>query len=354
MSKSFLLLALPMALYAQVWNEGGVATHFQAIGNPFGACGVPEAVLVNEKASDYVALNVFNTPTIFPTRPLTGADKKWLGLYDNGRNCGRWLEVELGGNCSVANGGEPGQPICGGNEANWKPDSLNGAKLYAIVTDQCSDDNGWCRDNANHIDIHTPALNNFRLPSGNLIPPYAFEQNGSWSTQNYNNRQVRWRFIPAPNIKTDLNIHYSEGSKPEWRRIIVTNLPNGIHGVEQWVGVDGAGTDQWQAATMGGDMGQMFVLPRADLPDPMKIRVFDANDSLVYGGRTYSFSFPASCSVGCTVASVPVDYVATGGVFPPAAITLPLPSSKRNLDPTAARGGLFARMYNLLGQSRAR
>jgi hypothetical protein len=349
MLRIFLLLCFPLVAYSQLLHEG-VATHFQAIGYPYGACGVPEAILAEENSLDYVALNVFDSPGdyrapgAFGNRPLMGADTVWLGTYDNGRNCGRWIEVELGDDCTVANGGEAGSPICGGG-TGWVADGRNGAILKAIVTDQCSDNNAWCRDNPGHLDIHTPALNHFRFPSGDSIAPYAFFQGGAWITTNYNNRKVKWHFTSAPAGIGDIHIHYTQGSKPGWRRILVTNLPNGIHGVDQWVGLDVNGKDLWQKSQMEGDMGQMFILPRADLPDPQKIRVWDVNDSLLYGGRTYSISLPASCATECAGASIPVDYQASGGQDPtmPSPIKKPLPNGR-------AIYGVQASKYNLLGQ----
>lgn len=310
MNLSLLLFAFSLS---GDWQEG-VGTHFQAIGSPYGACGVPESVLAEEDALDYVALNVFDAPGNyqppgdFGKRPLEGTNAQWLGAYDNGRNCGRWLEVELGDDCKVANGGEAGSPICGGG-TGWQADALNGAKLFAIVTDQCTDNNAWCRDNASHLDLHTPALNHFKLPSGAYIPPYATESNGSWYTSSYNNRKVKWKFVKAPHLNGDLHIFFSIDSKPQWRRIMITNLPNGIHGVEQW---DGA---QWAKASMEGDMGQLFILPRPELPEPHKIRIIDAEDKLVYDGRTYSCTIPAQCTNGCPSAAVPAECIAEGGNF---------------------------------------
>jgi hypothetical protein len=309
---SMIQLSLLFAfVYSGTWQEGA-ATHFQAIGSPYGACGVPESVLAKENALDYIALNVFDapgdyrSPGDFGSRPLTGDALSYLGAYANGANCGRWVEIELGDDCTVANGGEAGNPICG-DGVGWKADSLNGAKLFAIVTDQCSDNNAWCRDNPGHIDLHTPALNHFKLPGGELIPPYAIESNGFWTASNYNNRKVKWRFISAPNISGDIHIYFAKEAKPGWRSMYFTNLPNGIHGVEQWDGT------QWVAAQMSGDMGQMFVLPRPDLPEPHKIRILDANDQLVYAGREYSCSLPAECVNGCPNADTPATCTAAGG-----------------------------------------
>ena len=334
------LCALHSSCLAQAWTEG-VGTHFQAIGAPYGACGVPETVLQTEDALDYVALNVFDAPGNysppgdFGPRPLAGADTADMGAYANGHNCGRWIEITLGDDCSVANGGEAGKPVCGGG-SGWKSDSLNGATLKAIVTDQCSDNNAWCRDVPGHLDIHTPSLNHFRMPGGALIPPYATLTGNAWVTTGYNNRKVRWRFSTPPTQQGDIHIHYTQGSGPWWRRILITNLPNGIHGVEQYLG-----NGQWAPARMDADMGQQWILPHPELPEPMRIRVRDADDSLIFGGRTYVFSLPASCDSQCTEPAVQVTYAAEGGRDPLTALLSPNRDTSYGPQPA---------QFNLLGQ----
>src|SRR5690349_17681205 len=51
----------------------GNATYFDALGAPYGGCGLPQARLDTQ---NFVALNVYNTPgdySFYP-RPLAGAD----------------------------------------------------------------------------------------------------------------------------------------------------------------------------------------------------------------------------------------------------------------------------------------
>lgn len=296
------------------WQEG-VGTHFQALGQPYGGCGVPDAILTQEGASAYVALNAFHSPGdyrsagSFGKRPLQGQDTVWRGAYEDGRNCGRWIEIELGDDCLVPNGGAKGETVCG-NETGWVSDDRNGAVLYAVVADECTDDNVWCRDVAGHLDIHTPALNEFRMPNGDGIAPYAFLQDGQWVTSDWNNRKLRWRFVEAPQKGQDVQIFYTEGSQDYWQRILITRLPNGIHGVEQKVG------DEWIPATMGAAMGQMWILPRPDLPEPHWIRIRDVQDSLIFGGRLYAIRRPAECGETCSDAAHPALVEAMGGIDP--------------------------------------
>ena len=72
--------------------KSGHITHFDAMGVPHGGCGVPgsKAFDDNGKALPFVALNT-NTE------------------FDNGSNCGRWIEVTLKKNCD------------GGFNSQWEP-----------------------------------------------------------------------------------------------------------------------------------------------------------------------------------------------------------------------------------------
>ena len=305
----------------------GVATHFQAIGSPYGACGVPESVLATDATDsalkgrsdlNYVALNVFDapgnygSPADFGGRPLTGDNLKYLGMYANGANCGRWVRIELGDECNGTNDGAPNEEFCRGG-TGWYSDERNGAVLYAVVTDQCTDNNAWCRDSKYHLDIHTPALNDFEKDGVRIAPLANGSSSENWVATGFNNRKISWSFTRAPLYQGDIHIFFSQASKAYYMRILITNLPNGIHRVEQSTGTDGSGNDIWQAATMEGDMGQMWILPKSDAFTGIRIRVYDASDSLVAGGRIYEFDYPAACGTECTAAATGVEYKAIGG-----------------------------------------
>lgn len=115
----------------------GVSTHFNGVGPPYGACGVPDEVAYAEGAIDslsgqgnpfdYVALNVFDTPGNYASpgmmgkRPLRGADTLKMGTYRNGLNCGRWLKMTFGMECDGTNDGAQDQPFCRGGKTSWVP-----------------------------------------------------------------------------------------------------------------------------------------------------------------------------------------------------------------------------------------
>src|SRR3954451_17360971 len=128
----------------------GNATYFDALGAPYGGCGLPQAELDTQ---NFVALNVYNTPgdyNFYP-RPLTGANTSKIGIWNNGLNCGRWVQVEISDFCTGVNDAAPSQAFC--RNGSFTADQYNGAVLNMIVADSCGDSNGWCRDDPYHLDL---------------------------------------------------------------------------------------------------------------------------------------------------------------------------------------------------------
>ena len=320
-------LCLLVFLGSAMASYEGYATDFDAVGYPYGACGVPDSVAWSEGVADtpsgqgnpfhYVALNVFDdsgnysSASTFGNRPLTGADTAFLGMYRNGRNCGRWIRVRLGDYCTGTNDGAVGKTFCrGGN--GWVSDSLDGAWLDAIVLDQCTDNNAWCRDAKYHLDLHTPDLAAFQL-GGKLVAlatandtPATISTSYTVKDGVFNNRKISWDFETAPNYRGEPRFYFSVDSKDWYMRIIVTHLPDGIHAVEQYTG--GA----WKPATMQGDMGQLWILPDPSVTT-FKLRLRDVDDSLVMAGRTWTVDYPAACGKSCTGAAPPADNVVGEG-----------------------------------------
>lgn len=119
----------------------------------------------------YVALNVQNTPIRAEKlpRPLDADDAR-MGVYHNGANCGRWVEITFGENC-VGHGNDAfSQPpiVCGRDANNGDPlvnfeeDSFSGLKVYAVVADACQDNNYWC--------AAPPARCRFKLAVHRFVP----------------------------------------------------------------------------------------------------------------------------------------------------------------------------------------
>ncbi|MFJ7062928.1 hypothetical protein ACIQVA_35520 [Streptomyces microflavus] len=269
----------------------GVGTHFDKTGDDGGGCGVPPAQIESE---NFVALNVFDTPGAFaPSLPRVPVPDSINGVWNNGLNCGRWVEITLGDFCTVANGGAAGQGICRGGK--WKQDQFKGATLKAVVTDSCGDPNEWCRSDRNHLDIARGGLARFTRdgrPTGDL------ETQGAW-----NNRKISWRFIPAPGYQGDVKIGLAKNASQWYTPVIITNLPDGIRGVE----FQENGT--WKKAKMTGDNGQRYeIQPTSAERTHFRLRITDAHGKLVNQGRAYSFRAPGCTTSACSALYTPVTY----------------------------------------------
>lgn len=269
----------------------GNATWFSGLGSPYGGCGVPQG---NLDSQNFVALNVQNTPGNYSTylsRPIVAQDASEIGMFSNGLNCGRWVQVTIGNNCTGINDGAPNEPFC--RNGNWVADQFNGSTLNMVVADSCQDGNAWCRDDPNHLDLAQNSLNQFVLngqPVGNMYP-------NAW-----NNRQINWQFVPAPNYVGDIQVGFLQGANPYWSAISITHLANGIHGVEYFQ------NGNWVNAPMDSDMGEDYViLPTTAGGAQYQIRVFDASNQAINNGRIYNFSYPSSCGSSC-----PSPYLAVG------------------------------------------
>jgi hypothetical protein len=277
----------------------GNATWYDALGSPYGGCGMTQDAL---ETQNFIALNVYNTPKDynFYNRPMPAGDSK-IGMWNNGHNCGRWVEVSIGDYCTGINNGQPNEDFC--RQGQWISDKYNGATLKMIVADSCGDSNAWCRDDPYHIDLVRKSLNTF-VKDGAQV--------GDMDPDHWNNRHVSWKFISAPDYSGDIQVGFLAGSKSGWTAVAVSHLANGIHGVDYW----NAQTQQWVDATMDGDMGQAFLVqPHDQGGTTYSIRVRDVTDSYVNGGRVYTFDLPSTCNPECVPAYQKVDYT-TSSVAP--------------------------------------
>ncbi|WNV88944.1 cellulose binding domain-containing protein [Umezawaea sp. Da 62-37] len=270
----------------------GNATHFSGFASTYGGCGVPQGVL---DSPNFVSLNVFDTPGDYSTRtrPLSPSESGRIGRFENGRNCGRFVQVTIGNRCTGVNDGAQGQPFC--REGSWISDEFNGATLIMVVADGCADPSAWCRDDPDHLGVSTSSLAWFTkdgAPVGHIDPDH------------WNNRHVSWSYVPTPDYSGDLRIGFLRDAGRAKPVIAVSHLRNGVHGVE-YLGPEGG----WQRALPNGDMGQSFILgPTEKGGTDYRVRVRDASDSLVEQGRVYRFSLPATCSSGCSETYAEVDY----------------------------------------------
>lgn len=309
----FALALLAFQIPAGADPVTGNATYFDALGSPYGGCGLPQAQL---DSPDFVALNVYNTPgdySFYP-RPLTGADAAKIGLWNNGLNCGRFVQVSISDYCTGVNDGAVNQPFC--RNGSWVSDAYNGATLTMIVADSCGDSNAWCRDDPNHLDLAKDSLNRF-AKNGTAV--------GDMYPNHWNNRHITWQFVPAPSYSGDIKIGFLQGAQAYWPAIAVSHLANGIHGVEYYSG----GT--WQTAKMNSDMGQSYIIGGQTAgATNFQIRVRDVNDQLINGGRVYSFALPAACGSTCSQPYTATTYTTSDGSSQP---TTP-PTTQRTTPPT--------------------
>ena len=220
----------------------GNATWFSGLGSPYGGCGLPQADLDSQ---NFLALNVQNSPGVYSNlpRPIPAADASEIGMFDNGLNCGRWVQVTIGNYCTGVNDGAPDEPFC--RNGSWVSDQYNGATLDFVVADSCDDGNAWCKDDPYHVDLAQASLNQFVLsgqPVGNMYPDH------------WNNRQVTWQFINAPNYTGDISIGAIQGAQPYWPAIAISHLPNGIHGVQYYA------NGGWANAQLDSDMGDDYII----------------------------------------------------------------------------------------------
>jgi hypothetical protein len=281
----------------------GWATWFSGLGSPYGGCGLPQADLDSQ---NFLALNVQNSPGVYTNlpRPIPAADASEIGMFDNGLNCGRWVQVTIGDNCDGTNTGAAGQPFC--TPGSLVSDQFNGATLDFVVADSCDDDNAWCKDDPYHVDLAQASLNQFILNGQPVVDMYP----GSW-----NNRQVTWQFIQAPNYAGNIDIGFIQSAQPYWPAVAISHLPNGIHGVQYYA------NGSWVTATMDSDMGDDYIIgPTTGTGTDgtnYEIQVTDANGNLINNGEIYSFSLPSACADGCSPAYTPVTYTTSTAPAPP-------------------------------------
>jgi hypothetical protein len=296
----------------------GWATWFTGLGSPYGGCGLPQADLDSQ---NFLALNVQNSPGDYTNlpRPIPAADASEIGMFDNGLNCDRWVQVTIGDNCDGTNSGAPDTAFC--TPGTLVADQFNGATLDMVVADSCDDGNAWCKDDPYHVDLAQASLNQFVLngePVGDMYP-------NSW-----NNRQVTWQFIPAPNYTGNIDIGAIQGSQPYWPAIAISHLPNGITGVNYYA--NGA----WVSATMDSDMGDDYIIgPTTGAGtdgSQYEIQVIDASGNLVNNGEVYNFTLPASCLPdGCSPAYTPITYTTSTSPSPSPS---PSPSTSSSPSPS--------------------
>ena len=266
----------------------GNATNFDGVAPAGGGCGTTPEIINAESAGRFVALNVQHTPRDYTTmldRPVQDASK--IGAWNNGKNCGRWIKVTIGDNCTGLNDGARGQDFCR-NGNGYQPDASNGAEQFFLVVDSCQDPNAWCRDDRYHVDLSAAGIRTFQR-AGQTV-----------NIANWTNRKVKWSYVRAPNYQGDLRMgfiqgNFLRGAGGAWVSIIIANLPNGISRVEAK-----GSTGSYQNLRMVGDNGQKWEGFPATSNKTWDVRVYDFDGQLVSKDNksVYRITFPCADKCG--------------------------------------------------------
>jgi hypothetical protein len=147
----------------------------------------------------------------------------------------------------------------------------------------------------------------------------------------WNNRQVTWQFIQAPNYTGDISIGAIQGAQTFWPAIAISHLANGIHGVQYFA------NGSWANATMDADLGDDYIIApttgAGTAGTQYEIRVTDASGNLINNGRVYNFSLPAGCGNGCSAPYTAISYTTSTGP-----VTSPSPTPTPTGTPTGGSG----------------
>lgn len=259
----------------------GYATYFDGFGIPYGGCGVPQSWLIDGggKPLPFVALNTQFSGLDVPSHeePIPAS---LIGMFDNGKNCGRWLKIQLKDTCKRGSNTNERVCIVGNTDgvSNYEPDADTGKIVYGYVADKCSDTNVWCRLDKYHIDLSAKSISEY--------------------IRTWGNRLVSWDFIdvtpPVFTFDSDVSFGWAaDAYLPYYASVIVYNTKNGISRVNVR-----SKSGSMIAARPNGILGQMWILPWEINTgnSTVTIEVFDIS-GVSYG--TWSVNFP--CGDKCTV-----------------------------------------------------
>ncbi|WP_440682609.1 hypothetical protein [Cysteiniphilum halobium] len=225
----------------------------------------------------------------------------YLGLYNNGLNCGRWLEVNTSEQtCNGASGNTVGfaSKACQNKPAT----EYQNQHFYGYVFDSCEDNNGWCRDDTAHIDINSAIIHQ------NYFLSWHFAKNPYYSDQS------------VPSSLHDVWLAWYGVATKWWSYLTVANTPNGlgmmqynIGAIDKPVWVDshfmGGGNDlYWSSGSSNGQLWKVEpinTLTRAEPSDDpsYEVRFFGTDGYPINGGKRYIFKLKDSMESGEKIGS---------------------------------------------------
>ncbi len=297
----------------QFANNGGMA-----------GCGVTSTLMNymyqnagnNNLASNYIALNVYSQIMGFdPQAPFWGDPEgqvkgyltqganiaypytpyhrvipslypAYLGLYNNGLNCGRWVEADFDqqscNDMTTATGISKFCPSVGNL-------TYTAQKMQAYVFDSCEDNNGWCRDDAAHIDVDSGVIN------ANNYLQWTFIKNPYYSNP------------AAPASLKDVWLAWFGQASQYWSYVAILNAENGISNVQYNIGdptnptwisshvLAGDNNVTWSSTSNNGQLWQIepvnALTDTAPSSNPLyQMRMFDYLGYPMKQGTIYQFN----------------------------------------------------------------
>lgn len=288
------------------------STHFDGCGQQACGCGIPPELLKDKQGATifHVALNVQNTNLNAPHVPRPTDQEDVKGMWNNGKSCGRWVEITLNEDC-LGLGLTASDPpsICGVNpwesdpldQPLYKNDAFSGRTMYAVVADSCQDGNFWCRNDRFHLDLQRDLVEDFCGAGSNITC--------------FNSRRLSWRYLdgrpPASagfDLYSDIRFHWFCSSNfPWWSSLIIHNLNNGVSHVT---------ANGLAAKRANRDAGNQWIIPRDAFQaanesfgkEVLTVEVFDVADSSygTYFVQVDTSDFDAVCATGLNAAEAQV------------------------------------------------
>lgn len=229
-------------------------------------------------------------------RSMPALYPSYLGLYDNGKSCGRWAQVSTGSICSDDSGANVGyaSKVC-----TSQPATSYNKTFYGYVFDSCEDNNGWCRDDDAHVDINSAAIGDNDYLSWKFVQnPYYTDPSAPSQLKDvwlawYNNPvNAWWTYIEVANLPDGLGMlqfNIGSSSNPIW--------------VNSHMQAGGSNTVTWTEGTSNGQTWQLQPMGSATDSAPpsnptYQIRLFDLNGYPVKNGQIYQFDLTTTLKTG--------------------------------------------------------
>ena len=231
-------------------------------------------------------------------RSIPALYPSYLGLYDNGKSCGRWAQVNTAQEiCNDNSGAAVGyaSKACTSQTAS----SYKAKTFYGYIFDSCEDNNGWCRDDDAHLDINSASTGNNNYISWKFTSnPYYSDPSAPSQLKDvwlawYNSPvNAWWTYIEVANLPDGLGMlqfNIGSSSHPVW---VNSHYQAGGNNNMTWT--EGTSNGQtWQLQPMGSNSDSA---PQAN--PTYQIRLFDTNGYPIRNGQIYQFDLATTSKTG--------------------------------------------------------